>query len=218
MQMGRASGRRVAEMVEKTTIGVETGIAYGGASTHVGGYGRTSQVYGYLNFPARLTKTDLNTPTGSNPEATVQDVLEMRDQQTAAKKFGPWMLYHSNDWDAFMDNDYARLGGSNANMTLRDRLRKIDGIIDVRRLDYLPSSASTYSAAPDRITVANPFTLLMVEADEETAQAVNGMDLTVIQWETKGGQQLNFMVMCIWVPRLRADFYGHCGILQATTS
>jgi hypothetical protein len=222
MQMGKAAGRRVAEMVEKTTIGVETGITYGGASTYVGGYGRNSKVYGYLNFPQRLLKNNIATPTGSNPENTVADVLAMRDQLTASKKYGPWMIYHSNDWDKYMDNDYAFVNGSNwattPSKTLRERLRQIDGVQDVRRLDYLPASATQFSAAPDRITVANPFTLIMVELTDETARAVNGMDLTVVQWETKGGMMLNFKVMCIWVPQLRADFYGHCGILIGTTS
>ena len=216
--MGKAAGRRVAEMVEKTTIGVETGVTYGGTSTHVGGYGRTSKVYGYLNFTPRLTKTNLTAPTGSNPEVTVANVLAMRDQLTANKFYGPWMLYHSNDWDQYLDNDYARLGGNNASMTLRQRLRAIDGVVDVRRLDYMPSSASTYSAAPDRITVASVFTLLMVQMTDDVARAVNGMDMTVVQWESKGGFQLNFKVLCIWVPQLRADYYGRTGILQATTS
>lgn len=215
--MGAAAGRRVAEMIEKTTIGIETGIEYGDG-TQIGGYGRTSKVYGYTNFPQRLTKTNLTTPLGTNPEATVADVLAMRDQLTATKYYGPWMLYHSNDWDRYMDNDYARLGGSNANMTLRDRLRKIDGIVDVRRLDYLASSATTYSAAPDRITTANPFTLLMVQMTPDVARAVNGMSITTVQWESVGGMRLNFKVMCIQVPQLRADYNGNTGILHATTS
>jgi hypothetical protein len=59
--MAEAAGRRVAEMVEKTLIGVETGMTYGtrsGDSTtaHTG----TSTVYGYTNFPYRVTKTNLD--------------------------------------------------------------------------------------------------------------------------------------------------------------
>lgn len=50
--MAEAASRRVAEMIEKTTIGLTTGITYGGNSTQVGGYGRTSSVYGYTNFPS----------------------------------------------------------------------------------------------------------------------------------------------------------------------
>lgn len=205
LTMAEAAGRRVAEMVEKTLIGVETGLTYGGGSS-TPTYSRASKVNGYINYSARLTKTNLTVPTGSNPEATVADVLAMRDQLSAVNKFGPFMLYHSNDWDQYLDNDYARLGGSNANMTLRDRLRRIEGIQDVKRLDFLTAANS------------HAFTMIMVSMDGETAQAVNGLDLTTMQWESQGGMRLNFKVMCIYVPRLMADQSGACGILHARTA
>lgn len=216
--MGEAAGRRVAETIEKTTIGNQTGIAYGGNSTQVGGYGRTSQVYGYLTFPDRLVYDTLTTPTGTNPEDTVSDVLAMRDQLYANKFYGPFMLYHSNDWDQFLDNDYARLGGNNANMTLRDRLRKIEGIEDVRRLDMLFSATpDTDQPGGENLVGTNPFTMILVQMTPDVARAVNGMDITTVQWESVGGMRLNFKVMCIQVPQLRADHYGNCGILEANT-
>jgi hypothetical protein len=55
--MAEGAGRRVAELIEKTVLGVETGITYGGNSTQVGGYGRTPSVYGYTNFPQRLVRS-----------------------------------------------------------------------------------------------------------------------------------------------------------------
>jgi hypothetical protein len=199
--MGEAAGRRVAEKIEKTLIGTVTRLTYGVTAN----YGRAPTVYGYTNFPSRLTKTNLTTPTGSNPEVTVGDVLTMIDQLSAQNFYGPFMLYHSTDWDKYMDNDYARLGGNNASMTLRDRLRAIESISDVRRLDFLKAAT-------------NPFTLLLVQMTSDVARAVNGMDITTVQWEAQDGMRLNFKVMCIMVPQLRADFTGQCGILHATTS
>lgn len=205
--MAEAAGRRVAEAVEKTLIGVQTGLAYGGSSTQTGGYGRTSQVYGYTNFPSRLTKTNVTAPTGSNPEATVADVLAMRDQLYNNNFYGPFMVYHSTDWDKYLDNDYARLGGNNASQTLRDRLRAIEGISDVRRLDYMTPAAMN-----------STFNLLLVQMTADVARAVNGMDITTVQWPSQGGMKLNFKVMCIWVPQLRADYSGNCGICHGTIS
>ncbi len=202
--MAEAAGRRVAETVEKTLIGTITGVV-GNPSPLTSGYNRTSAVYGYTNFPARQTYTSLTTPTGSNPEATVANFLTIIDLFAAQNFYGPFMVYTSTDWNRFLDNDYARLGGSNANMTLRDRLRKIDGIADIKRLDYLDATT-------------NPFTLLFVQMTSEVAEAVNGLDLTTIQWDTHGGWKINFKVLCIYVPRLMADFNGNCGILQATVS
>lgn len=200
--MAEAAGRRIAEMVEKTLIGTTTGIIYGGTPIS---YGRTSQVYGYTNFPNRITYTGLRTPNGTNPAQTVADVLHMRDLLYANHFFGPFMLYYSNDWDQFMDNDYILAGGNVATQTLRERLKSIEDITDVRRLDFLTSSS-------------NPFTLLMVQMTSDVARAVNGMDITTVQWESVGGMRLNFKVLCIYVPQLRADFYNNCGILHATTS
>lgn len=196
--MAEAAGRRVAEMIEKTLIGVETGMTYGTSST----YGRASTVYGYTNFPDRITKTDLTIPTGSNPEAVVQDILEMRDLLYAQGFFGPFMLYHSTPYDIFLDNDYFRTGGTAANTTLRARIESIDGISGVRRLDYLTSG----------------YVLIMVQMTSDVARAVNGMDITTVQWESVGGMRLNFKVMAIQVPQLRADFNGNSGILHATTA
>ena len=104
--MGEAAGRRVAESVEKVTIGVDTGITYGGASTQVGGYGRNSSVYGYLNFPPRVTSVTGYSPTGNGragtgwvPLDTVKDVLAVLQAMYKQKFYGPFMIYHSNDWD-----------------------------------------------------------------------------------------------------------------------
>ena len=199
--MAEACGRRVAEMVEKTLIGTVTGLTFGTAAN----YSNSPRVWGYTNFIDRNTKTDLTTPTGSNPNATVADVLAMRDSLYDDNFFGPYMLYHSTDWDQYLDNDYYVLTTSGATAptkTLRNRLREIEGIQDVRRLDFL----------------TNTFTLLLVQMTSDVVQAVNGMDISTIQWETQGGMKLHFKVMCIHVPRIRSDYDGRCGILHATTS
>lgn len=189
-----AAARRVAEKVEQTLIGNVTGMDFGYSND----YGRNSKVYGYMTYPDRNTVT-VTTPTGANPEATVDDILEMRDTLYADNMFGPYMVYHGSSWDRYMDNDYARLGGNNANMTLRDRIRRIDGIQDVRRLDFLTG-----------------YTLLMVQMTSDVAQAVNGMDITTLQWETMGGMQIHFKVMCIYVPRIFSDLDGRCGICHGS--
>jgi uncharacterized protein DUF6260 len=230
--MGDAAGRRVAETIEKTTIGNQSGITYGGNSTQVGGYGRTSSVYGYTNFSARLTKTNLTAPTagGWTSATTLADFISCRQQLYNNKFYGPFMVYHSNDWDTYLDNDYyvsITSGAVAPTKTLRERLKAIDGIMDVRRLDMLFATAPSASTGPggENLTSGgggsnggNPFTLLFVQMTPDVARAVNGMDITTVQWESMGGMRLNFKVMCIQVPQLRADIYGNAGILHATTA
>ena len=194
--MAEAAARRVAEKIEQTVIGTVTGLTYGNAND----YGRTPTVYGYTNFPARLTKTDMTAPTGSNGSTVLTDWLNMRDLLYAGKFYGPFMVYTSTNYDQYLDNLFSTTEPSAG--TLRSRLLEIEGISGIRRLDYLTSG----------------FQVIFVQMTSDVARAVNGMDLTTVQWESQGGMRLNFKVMAINVPQLRADFDGNCGILHGTTS
>lgn len=234
--MGEASGRRIGETLEKTLIGNQAGAVYGGASTYVGGYDQTSQVYGYLTHPNRISSTNFYKPTGNGragtgwlPQDTVLDVLGAIDTLRAHKFYGPFFLYHSNDWDQYLDRDYiavtSGVGGATTGVTtatLRQRLlmigKEADGetvIEGVKRLDFLFSSLTDQSSGGpglENLTSANAFTMILVQMTPDVCRAVNGMDITTIQWESVGGMRLNFKVLCIQVPQLRSDFYGNAGI------
>lgn len=220
--MGEAACRRVAESVERVTIGVDTGLTYGGNSTQVGGYGRASSVYGFINFPNRLISTAGYKPTGNgrsgtgwSPLDTVDDVLAIRNLLYAQKFKGPFIIYHSTDWDQYLDRDYQvfTVSGSNygGQMTLRERLKKIENISDVRRLDFLPATAMAAND-PGRVQTGFPFRFLFVQQTPDVARAVNGLDMTVLQWEEMAGLLQMFKCMAIQVPQLRCDAYGNCGL------
>lgn len=200
--MAEACGRRVAEMIEKTVIGVEAGAGFG---TNTNDHDGLSKVYGYTNFPQRITKTDLTTPTGTNPEAVKQDVIEMREALYAQGFYGPFMLYHTPAYDAYFDDDYFRTGATTGAMsrTLRERIGGIEGVAGIRRLDYW--TGSTYQ-------------MVMVQMTSDVARAIIGMPMTIVQWESIGGLKHNWKVMTIQVPQLRSDYSGKAGVLHATTS
>ena len=211
-RMAEAAGRRVAEMIEKTLIGTVTGPQMGTQAAGAAGiaYGRSPKVYGYTNHPARVTKTNLTAPTavGWKPGTTLDDVLAMIELLKDRNLFGPYMLYHSTDWDQYMDGDYYALATSGMaapTQTLRQRLRQIEDIKDVRRLDFLKAST-------------NPYTLILVQMTSDVVQAVNGMDITTIQWPSHGGQRINFKVMAIQVPLITPDYSDNTGICHGTTS
>lgn len=187
--MGELAGRKVAEEAEKLLLGESASYAFGGGT-----------VYGYKNFPNRLTKT-ITAPSTGNQATTVAEVLDMRKKSTDAKYYGPWVLYYSPAWYGYMDGDYSLTGGNNPNQTLRERLKRIEGIVDVKPADYLTGT-----------------TLLLVQQTADVARMVVGMDITTVQWETHGGMQLNFKVMAILVPQLRADFNGNTGIVHGATA
>jgi uncharacterized linocin/CFP29 family protein len=186
------AGRKVAETAEKLLLGTYGTYAFGGGT-----------IYGLTNYTSRLTKT-MTAPTavGWTPATTVSDVLAMRLQAQQAKHYGPYMLYTSLAWDAYLDRDYSSAKGDN---TLRDRLKAITEIQDVRTLDYLDTAGTSYI-------------MLLVQMTSDVVRMVIGMDITTVQWETKGGMQLNFKVMAILVPQLRADQNGNTGIVHGTTA
>lgn len=182
---------KVAEEAEKLLLGTSSSYTYGGGT-----------IYGYTNFPSRLTKTITAPTDGSWTAATcVNEILEMRLQAQQAYHYGPFMIYNSTAWDVYMDDDYSTAKGDN---TLRDRLNAIDGINGVRTLDYLDTAGTSYI-------------LMMVQMTTNVVREVVGMDITTVQWESKGGMQLNFKVMAILVPQLRADQNGNTGIIHGTT-
>ena len=177
------AGRRVAEMAEQLTIGTASSYAFGGGT-----------IYGITNYPNTLTKT-LTSPTASGwlPSTTVSEVLAMKSQSQAAYHYGPWMVYNSPAWDAYMDDDYSASKGDN---TLRERIAKIDNIQGCRTLDYLTGTQ-----------------LAMVQMTSDVIRMVVGMNMTTLQWDSHGGMLKKFKVMTILVPQLRADQNSNTGIV-----
>lgn len=200
--MGEAAGRRVAEMVERNVVGTETGLEFGTQTTGVTAHDGLSKIYGMTNFPARNTKTDLNTPSGTNPEAINMDVLEMIELANADGFFGPFMLYHSTGYSRFLADDYFRTGSTSAVRSLRTRILENPEIVDIRRLDYLTSG----------------FQLILVQMDREVVEAINGMEIQTFMSEDMVGARKNFRVACIHLPLFKSDFNGNCGVVHGTTS
>ena len=206
--MAEMAGRRVAETIEKTLIGVETGLTYGSQTTGVGAHTGTSTVWGYTNFPYRVTKTDLNTPTGTNPEAVKDDVLEMVSTMQDNGYYGPYILYHSTSYSRFLSDDYFRSGSTSAVRSLRERIMEIEGISAIERLDYLTSG----------------YQLVLIQPTSDVAQALNGMQIRTVRWEGQGGSRQYFRVMGVMVPLLRKVYKTTStstftsGVLHATTS
>lgn len=200
--MAEAAGRRVSEMIEKTVIGIETGVTYGTISSGPGTHQGTSTVYGYTNFPYRVTKTNLTTPTGSNPETMLADVQAMIETMQTNGYYGPYILYHSTGYSQMMNGDYYRTGGTAVVRSVRERLMQLEDLQDIRRLDYLTSG----------------YQLILVQMDPEVAQAIDGMGITTVMWPSQGGLRTNFKVMAIQLPLLKAPYNGVAGIIHGTTS
>lgn len=196
------AGRTVGERIEKTVIGTETGLQFGVATDY---HLSTSKVYGYINHPSRITKTDLQTSANmaTNIATTggtlfLQDVIEMVALAAAQNFFGPFILYVSTAYDDLLDYDFK----AESDKTIRQRVLQLDRITDIRRLDYLTGDV-----------------MILVQMTDDVAQAVNGLEVTTLQWESKGGMQRNFKVMAIQVPRIRSKYVRSVstGVTSSTT-
>lgn len=190
--MGEMAGRRVAEMCERLTLGRLDSYGYGGGT-----------IYGMVNFPSKLTATfTAPTTTGWTPATHLDEVLGAKQALQNVKHYGPYAMYYSAAWDRYLDGDF---NTSYPNKTLRQRIAEIDGIGEIRTLDYLDTASSTYNT-------------IMLEMDSGTVRLVIGMDVTTLEWDDMGGLRKNYKVMCIIIPQLRADMDSNTGILHASAS
>jgi len=180
------AARKVAEEAEKLAIGVASSYTFGGGT-----------IYGLINFGSRIL-ADITDPTASGwtPVTLIDEVLSMIQQAQDAYHYGPYMLYMGSSWNQYLDRDYST---NYPGITLRSRLKIIQDIGDARTLDYLTG-----------------FNVVLVQMTSDTIREVVGMDITTVQWETNGGMLINFKVMAILVPQVRADINGKCGIVHGS--
>lgn len=210
----KTAGIKMGEKSEKIAIGMETGIQWGDETTGPTPYRATTgssasivnKVYGAATHPARYTKTNMTAPTGLNPQVTYQEVLGLIQTMLEANFKGPFVLYHSLDWNQYMDNDYAWTNGSgwavNPTTTLR---KKLEQIADISRVVRVPFFTNTFS-------------FLLVPDDSRYVGMIVGMPQTTVQWPSKGGMQQNWKTMMCEVPYLKFDYNGYLPVYHATTT
>ena len=109
--------------------------------------------------------------------------------------FGPFWLYVSSGASVNLEADFK----ANSDKSTRQRIKEVEGIEDVKTLDFMSN-----------------FDIIMVQMTSNVIREVVGLDIQALQWETKGGMQINFKVMAILVPQLRADYNGNTGIVYGT--
>lgn len=186
--MAEQSARKIAERTEKLLLGTIDQYTYGGGT-----------IYGLTNFPQRLTTT-VHLPTGAGwtPQSLVDDILGMIQQAHNVYFYGPYNLYFSPGWNRYLDSDYSAAYNGN---TVRSRIAQINGIASIAQADFLSN-----------------YQILLVQRTPDVVRAVNGMSMTTVQWDEKGGMQKNFKIIAIMVPQIRSNSDGNTGIVHATAA
>lgn len=189
VSQAQAAARVVAEAAEDLLFTGGSNLAFGGGT-----------IYGYMDFPSRNTGslTANWDDSAASPLDVVNDVIAMKQASIEDRHFGPWALYVPTNYDSVLDEDYhSGTTGWHGGKTIRERILQIQGINSVRTADKLTDD-----------------NVILAEMQPETARMVIGMDVTTLEWETKGGMLSHFKVMTIMVPQLRADINSRCGIVH----
>lgn len=148
-------------------------------------------IYGVRNHPNRFTKV-LTAPTGTNGGTTLGEVAAMVQTLKDNFFYGPYIAYYSNAWQQYFARDYT----TTYSQSLFQRLQQ--GLPDIsawRNLDFLTG-----------------YQIILVQMTSDVIEAIQGMAITTVQWEEQGGFEQCFKVLCIQLPRIRANAYGHTGI------
>lgn len=204
-----ACGRRVAETLERMTIGItDFSSLIIGSSTDFTLRG----IFGFVTQTNRITKIDLTASSSFVPATFVNEVIAMIELARAQKFYGPFVLYHSPSWNQYLSHDYvtgtSAQGLAAPTMTVRQRVNQIEELQRVAMLDLLTTTD----------------VLILVQMTSETVRAVNGMEFTPVQWTKDGGAQIMLRVLGIKVPDLRSQYVGtsttvrKCGIVHGTTA
>ena len=154
-------------------------------------------IYSYVNHPDRNQVTQVKAwdESGKTPAQIVADVVAMKQQSIADYHYGPWMLYVPTNYELILDNDYDVSG--NSMMTIRERIKKIDGIIDIKVNDTL---------AADNV--------LLVQMTSDVVRLVNGLGLQNVEWDVEGKFITKYKVLTIQVPQIRSDQNKRSGIVH----
>ncbi len=179
-----ASTEKVLQKEEELAVGTTTGITFGGGT-----------VYGLTNHPDRITKV-LTSPTapGWTGDTLVEELMEMRESLKDAQFRGPFWVGFGPSWDLHLDKDYSAAKGD---LTVRQRVMQTPNMNGGDTINYLSG-----------------YEVIVMSRNSRTFRIINGMPLSVVQWEAKGGFRLRFKVLSIRVPEVRANAEGIVGIVH----
>ncbi len=151
----------------------------------------------YINAPDRNTGSLTGNWDGSGISGSdiLNDVLGMKQASINARHYGPWILYIPTAYETVLDDNFT----TNYPITVRQRILDVAGIQDIKIVD--------------RLTANN---VLLIDLNKDTVRLLKGMAISPLEWPTEGGLVLNYKVMTIQIPQIRADQSGKSGVTHFT--
>lgn len=150
---------------------------------------------GYTTHSSRNTGSTTASWATSTGDQIINDILAMIAQAVGDHMYGPYMIYCSTAAMVNLGDDYK----AESDKTILQRIREIPNIIDVKGTESLTSDEA-----------------LLVQMTSDVVDMVDGIQPMVVMWESHGGFLINFKVLAIMVPRIKADRSGQSGIVHYT--
>lgn len=154
-------------------------------------------IYGLRTQPMRKTLSASASWLTASGEQIVSDVMRMIQAATAPgnNMDGPFTLYVSWAIGSRFGEDYK----ASSDKTILQRLREIPGLADIQWTSRLQNGEA-----------------LLVQLTNDVVQMVNGIQPTMVEWESHGGFQHNFKIIAIMLPRVRSNGWQQSGIVHLT--
>lgn len=157
------------------------------------GLGSNNTIYGYTNAANRNTGSVTATWVTTTGANILADTLAMIQKAQDDHMYGPYMLYVPIAVMTNLGNDFK----TNSDRSILERIKAVEGIADVR--------------ATANLTGTN---ILLVQLTSDVIQMIDGIQPTMVQWDSHGGMVTNFKVLSIMLPRVRNDSEGQSGIVH----
>lgn len=183
--------RATRQVVEKVESMLFTGYT---------GLGSNNTIYGYTTATNRNTSTSTNShdwDTDSTGEEMVTDCLDMISKLVADNMYGPYGLYVTQTAYTRMGNDFKAA----SDKTILQRLLEIPGIEFIKPSKDMPAKQQ-----------------VMVQLTKDVVDMIDGVQPTLVEWDSHGGFVKHFKVLAIMLPRVRNDAELQSGICHATGS
>ena len=149
-------------------------------------------IYGLLNHTNRNTgSVSANWSSAATGAQYVADTLAMQTALVGDNMFGPYVLFVPTAAYIRMGDDFK----ANSDRTILERLLAIPNIQGI-----VPTN---------RLTGTN---VVMAQLTSDVIRMINGVAPTMVEWDGRGGFELNFMIFTILLPQVRADYLGQSGI------
>lgn len=196
--IGPAIDRTQVEVATKKVVEQMEEVLFNGVGNNVGtlpvGGGSSSQaaLYGYTNEPHVNSSAGSDWGTETAPQTSIISAIGVEE---ADFYYGPYTVYVPKTQFNQLRNFFTDGSGDQ----IFDRVARIQGIQDVRPADRLADG-----------------TALMVAMTRDVVDLAIGQDLTVVEWESKGGMLVNFKVMGALAARIKYDSLLNSGICKIT--